>query len=125
MYAPSRTNSPCAKLKIPIMLAMMPSPSTTRTTIAPKLMISNNATKRLSMRHHRERVSRLHGFPVAGLFEGMRGAIDRRLVEMPADQHQAHGQSVHHAARQRHRRMVRDIERRGVGDHLEGALHHL
>ena len=63
----------------------------------------------------------LHFLPVAGLLEGVRRAIDGRFVEMPADQHQADGKSVDHAAGQRHRRMVRDIERRGVGDHLERA----
>ncbi len=30
-------------------------------------------------------------------------------------------QAVGHAAGQRHRRMVGDVERRGVGDHLERA----
>ena len=41
MYAPRRRNSPWAKLKMPIMLAMMPSPITTRTVIALKLRRSN------------------------------------------------------------------------------------
>ena len=32
--------------------------------------------------------ARLHLLPVAGLFEGMRRAIDGHFIEMPADQHQ-------------------------------------
>src|SRR5882672_10705819 len=117
---------------MPIMLAMIPSPSTTRTTIAPKLRISNSATNRLSMWHHQHPCHQppaafgcLHLLPVSGLLEGMRRAIDGHFIEMPADQHQADRKSVHHAAGHRHRRVVRDIERRGVADHLERARAYL
>ena len=53
-------------------------------------------------------------FPIAGLFERVSGAIDRRLVEMLANEHQSDRQSVGQSAWQRHRRVVREIERRGV-----------
>src|ERR1700744_746733 len=111
---------------MPIMLAMMPSPSTTRTTIAPKLAISNRAMNVLSMRHHRYlcAVRPLHLLPVAGLLEGVRGTIDGRLIEMSADQHQADRKPVDHAAGDRHRRVVRNVEWRGIADHLERTLHH-
>src|ERR1700733_966660 len=122
MYAPSRTNSPCAKLKMPIMLAMMPSPNTTRTTIAPKLRISNSAMNSVSISGVTPpRGSCSHLLPVARLLERVRRAINCHLVEMLADQHQADREPVNHAARQRHRGVMGDVERRGIRNHLQGA----
>src|SRR4030081_3657724 len=108
---------------MPIMLAMIPSPRTPRTTTAPKLKISKPAMISLSMRDHQALPSyryltlssnhivfQSHRLPVAGLLEGVRGAIDGRFVEMAPDQHQADRQPIDHAAGQRHRRMVRDVE---------------
>ena len=46
------------------------------------------------------RTTASHFFPVAGLFEGMSGPIDRRFIEMTADQHQPDRKAVDHAARQ-------------------------
>src|SRR5678815_1020241 len=60
--------------------------------------------------------------PVAELLEGVRGAIDRRLGVVRADQLHADRQPGRQAARHVHRRMAADVERRGIGQHLEGAL---
>src|SRR5437762_149084 len=102
------------------MLAMIPSPSTTRTMIAPKLKISNDATKALAMLPCSERSAICrpsHRLPVAGFFERARGAVDRRFREMTPDQHQSDGKTVDHAAWQRHCRVMGDVERRRVADH--------
>src|SRR5882724_2495129 len=48
----------------------------------------------------------LHPFPVAGLLEGVGRTVDRGLVEVLGRQHHADGQTVHHAAGNRHRRVV-------------------
>src|SRR5262245_51515251 len=53
----------------------------------------------------------------------MSGAVNGRLVEMLAHQHQPDGKAVDETTGERHRRMVRDVEGAGVPDHLEGALH--
>src|SRR5215470_14034816 len=60
--------------------------------------------------------------PVAELLERVRGAIDRRLVVVAADQHHADRQAMAHAARDLHRRVTGDVERTGVRQHFEGAL---
>src|SRR5438309_795185 len=60
------------------------------------------------------RLVRLHLLPVAGAFERGGSPIDRRLVEILADQHQPDRQPVAHAAGQAHRRMSAGVERRGV-----------
>src|SRR5690348_15976522 len=107
---------------MPIMLAMIPSPSTTSTMMAPKLMISKMAAIALSIVLPDIHRLSLHLLPVTRLFEGIGGAVDRFLVEMATDQHQPHRQPVDHPAGHRHRGMVGNVERRGIDDHFQRAL---
>ncbi len=63
-----------------------------------------------------------HQLPVADLLEGRRRPVDGALVVVPADEHHARGEAVDHAAGDAHRGMAGDVEGRGIGQHLEGAL---
>src|SRR5260370_2251240 len=54
----------------------------------------------------------LHRLPVAGLLEGMRRALDRRLVPSLAHQHHPDRHPVGHAPRDRHRPLLPDGEGR-------------
>jgi hypothetical protein len=58
----------------------------------------------------------------AGLLERVRSAVNRAFVEMFCDQHHADWQTVTQAARQGHRRVMSDIERRRVYQEFKRTL---
>ena len=66
--------------------------------------------------------ARPQSFPVDTVLEGSGGAVYRLLVEGFGDQHHADRQAVDHPARQAHGRLMRAVELRSVGQHLEAAL---
>src|SRR4030088_3133045 len=84
---------------MPVMLAMMPRRRNTSTTIAPKLSTSKMAFDALSMACHllpspgRPQALKLclrrHTFSITRLPESG-GAVDGRLIEVLADEHQSH-----------------------------------
>src|ERR1700758_5500301 len=69
-----------------------------------------------------ETSARSQSLPIDAVLESGSGAVDRLLVEGFGDQHHADRQLIHQAARQAHCRMVRAVELRSVGQHLEAAL---
>ncbi|MPL89754.1 hypothetical protein SDC9_35796 [bioreactor metagenome] len=61
-------------------------------------------------------------FPVARFLEGVAQGVERAFVPELADQHHPHRQAVDHAAGHRQRRVMRDVEGRGVGQDVEAAF---
>src|SRR3972149_8806426 len=57
-----------------------------------------------------------HVFPVARLFEGVRGPVDDRLIEAFANEHHADRQAVPHAAGNGHGGVAGDIRLAGIFD---------
>src|SRR4051794_19768511 len=115
--APSAANSSAIASPMPL----LPPVTSALFPFNPRSMVASLAVAAACADAGRPPV-RLHLLPVAGAFERRGGPIDRRLLEMLADQHQADRQPVAHAAGKRHRRMAGGIEWRGIRNHLESAL---
>src|SRR5688572_24885071 len=58
--------------------------------------------------------------PGHGVFKRMRCPQQRAVLPMPSYQHQAYRQAIDHPTGHVQRRVAGDVERRRIGNHLEG-----
>jgi hypothetical protein len=67
-------------------------------------------------------VTPLHLHPITRPLECIGGAVDGGFIEVAADQHHRYRQAVGNAARDRHRGVMADVGRCGVGEHVQRTL---